>query len=185
MRVPPYPGQLSRVVHRVGNASSAPAVLWTFIVFSVLYMVLSPDRASAASPVCVPTRADSLGHSMSPRLESETVLDRDWSSQGSCARREIVTPLGERRLSGGLRTRMATMMTHIVLYSRPALMVATSTPPTFQGAIPVGHHTSMCASLRQGTVHWSPRSIHNRHRPLSVWISSLSLNSLSRPTRPT
>ena len=158
---------------------SAAAIWWAVLVVLVLGVGQSLDLASAATPMCTPTRPDSLG----PFYES-SAPERDSTGQGLIISgivrsAKTVTLLGEPVLRGGLQTRMATMMPHIVPRSRPTPTVTITTPRTSRDAIPVGHRTSMYASPLRDTVRWSHRSILSRHRQPSVWILFLLLNSLS------
>jgi protocatechuate 3,4-dioxygenase beta subunit len=61
----------------VGNVSSVTAVLWIILAGLALGIVSRSDLASAASPVCVPTRTDSLGPFYEPNAR-----ERDNTGQG-------------------------------------------------------------------------------------------------------
>ena len=56
---------------------SAAAVWWAVLVVLALGVVQPPDLASAALPMCVPTRADSLGPFYEPKAP-----ERDSTGQG-------------------------------------------------------------------------------------------------------
>ena len=125
---------------------SAATLWWAVLIVLVLGVGQSLDLASAATSMCAPTRPDSLG----PFYESNAP-ERDDAGQGLIisgivVRQETVTL---ERIGGGLQTRMATMMPHIVPHSRPAPTVPITTPGP--GTLSQSATAPPCTRHRTGT----------------------------------
>ena len=105
---------------REWGVCSAPAMWWAVLVVLVLGVGQSLDLTSAATSMCTPTRPDSLGPFYEPNAPERDSTGQGLIISGIVRSARDCHALGEPGLSGGLQTRMATMMPHIVPHSRPA-----------------------------------------------------------------